>query len=203
VNQPESSANQGLFLLPGFLDAPTCAGIRESMKAGQRKPGHVLEKGAPIVDEQTRRTKVVRVPDLIQADLAGRILALRPRLEAHFALSLTAYQPPLFLAYQPGDFFVFHRDRNNEPDEPPFVTARKVSIVVFLNEESEDGSADTYQGGALQFYAPDLFGPSAQSRTGYSLRGKTGLLVGFLPTIRHQVREVVRGQRYTAVTWFV
>jgi SM-20-related protein len=57
-------------------------------------------------------------------------------LEQHFGHALSSCEPPQFLRYLPGDFFVAHQDGNTPliHDDSRF---RKVSAVIFLSAFSE------------------------------------------------------------------
>ncbi len=188
----------GLFVRREFLAPDACSVLKNQLRSSrQRKAGTVLEGSRPLVDDMTRRATEVGVPEDASAGIAARLDMLRPELAAHFGKTLTSVRKPKFVAYDPADHFIFHRDRNDAPDEPPHVRLRQVSAVVFLNDRSD------YRGGALQFYARDLFPDGGLPDAKLSLDPEAGILVAFDPHVRHQVQPVRSGTRFTIVTWFI
>ena len=113
---------------------------------------------------------------------------------SHFNLTLKDCNEPHLLVYREGDFFNPHRDNNRDP------TARRVSIVIFLNRESKEIAPDCYGGGSLVLY--QLMDDPRCKEIGFPVVGKEGLLVAFAADRIHGVTPVTYGERLTIVTWF-
>ena len=86
-------------------------------------------------------------------------MAHKGALEQHFGLALSECEPPQFLRYQDGDFFVPHQDGNTPliHDDSRF---RKISAVLFLSAQADEPAPDSYGGGALVLHGPYM-GPAA------------------------------------------
>lgn len=154
------------------------------------------------VYENVRRTKYVRVaPDTI-ASLEQRLLALRPELDKFFAAQLGRCAGTQLLAYQPGDFFRAHQDTPDSPDQPcpAEIRRRKISTILFLNEQAKNPTPEEYDGGSLIFNG--LLDAKGAQGAGIGVIPESGLLVAFRSTVWHHVSEVSAGTRYTLVTWF-
>lgn len=163
----------------------------------------MLNGSNAVVDERTRMAKHSDVSEWVRAAITTRLSDLMPRVAEYFGASLSGLRDVQFLRYDEGDFFVFHQDRGDSPDEPVRVRERLVSVVMFFNDTSAEPSPGRYGGGELEFYLPDLLVEPGHVRAKLRFPASAGTLVAFDPRARHQVRPVVHGHRYTAVTWFV
>jgi predicted 2-oxoglutarate/Fe(II)-dependent dioxygenase YbiX len=94
-----------------------------------------------------RKAKRVKPPALVKRLVAERLGELRPPLQEKFGVSLGCFEPPTFLVYRPRGFHQAHHDA--EPDASEEIARRKVSVVVFLNNQSEEPQEGTYGGGSL------------------------------------------------------
>ena len=123
---------------------------------------------------------------------------IREEVGAHFGISLKGCEDPQFLRYRPGDFFVAHQDGNTGLLRSEREQSRKVSIVIFLNQQSEIPEADSYEGGSLVFseWRPD------RHRGQYALPGEAGMLVAFPSETTHEVVPITRGERYSIASWY-
>jgi predicted 2-oxoglutarate/Fe(II)-dependent dioxygenase YbiX len=121
-------------------------------------------------------------------------------LEAHFGVTLSGCQLPSFLAYGKGDFYLAHRDNSDDPGAPEMSRERQISVIVFLNSQSEEPQEDSYGGGSLTFYG--LMADPRAASWGFPLVGKPGLLIAFRSNLLHEVTPVTHGERYTIATWF-
>lgn len=187
---PAVFARFGLFVADDVVDAQTCDRLREEMGASRAEAATVMEEGRDYVDAEQRSTKYAKVSDETRAVAEESLRALKPRLDNHFDLGLGDLQPPQFLVYEAGDFFGMHRDSSHEEEAADYAKARKVSVVLFVN--------DGYGGGQLEFYG--LL--DGQPSTGIPLDARPGLVVAFPSGTPHGVSEVTHGERYTVVTWF-
>lgn len=193
----------GLFVMDGFVEPDYLAGLLTELDRAPERAAEVyhLETGY-VVRETERRTTAQEVSEDSAQAMTARLMELKPRLEAHFGLELAGCQPPQFLHYRPGDFFGPHVDSNTDPAALDTPRRRKVSVVVFLNAQT-DVAADgerTYSGGSLVF----LVRPPAAGRPplGVPFPGRPGMLVAFLSHVPHEVRPVTRGDRHSVVSWF-
>lgn len=196
-----SPAASGLFLVREFLDAPLCAAVRAEARASAGHPAPVYIEGAEgRVHEDVRRTSSLEVSAATAADVEQRLRELREAIGGHFGLSLKGCEPPQFLRYVEGDFFVRHQDGDAEQIEFDHLRVRKVSVVVFLNGGADEPSEETFGGGELLIYRS-----KEETGTGplvFPIPGEAGLLVAFRSDTVHEVTPVARGERFTVVSWF-
>ena len=192
----------GLLAVPGFLDADWRERVRDAMDRGRRAEGTVGSDGPDyVVDPAYRRTKVVDVGDELRAAMKARLMELAPALSAHYKVPLTDCQRPQFLSYGPGDFYKAHRDGSASPTGAALSTSRRISAVIFLNEQSETPGPESFGGGALTFY--ELFDDPAARNLGIPLDPEPGLLITFGADVLHAVAPVTHGERRTIVSWYV
>ena len=188
----------GMFIVKDFFDAELCARLRAEARPNTDVKATVY-KGAPVLDENARKTKHAKVSAETTSLIEERILALKPALESHFNVTLTGCQTPQVLAYREGDFFQPHRDNSYSPGYLESIKNRQVSIVIFLSSETNEPGPDSYSGGSLVFYG--LVDDPRCKAIGFPLIGETGLFVAFRSNTFHEVKPVINGERYTIVTW--
>jgi SM-20-related protein len=197
----DSPAGSGLFLVRDFLDPRACAAVRAEARAAAGHPAPVYIEGAEgVVREDVRKTTSLEVTAATAADVGRRLRELRGEIGGYFKLNLSDCEPPQFLRYGEGDFFVRHQDGDTDQLEFDHLRVRKVSVVVFLNGGADEPSAETYGGGSLLVYragegagVPPLV---------FDVPGEAGLLVAFRSDTVHEVTPVTRGERLTVVSWF-
>jgi predicted 2-oxoglutarate/Fe(II)-dependent dioxygenase YbiX len=180
----------GLYVESGFLSPQICKATVQEMTEGPRAPAQITVDGATATDTGIRRALSVDVPPGTAAVVDAALTAVKPRLERHFALTLHGHEPPHYLVYERGAFFVAHRDRPRSGASE--LSARRVSVVLFLN--------DDFSGGALTFY--DLIAGDEWRGVGLPCEPAAGLLVAFRSEMIHEVQAVTGGQRCTIVSWF-
>jgi SM-20-related protein len=197
----DPSVETSLFLLHGFLDAETCANLREEALISPTTKAPVYLKDSPeYVHETIRKTTSFHPSAETVAAIHDKLSLQKSALESHFGLTLTDCEPPQFLLYQPGDFFVRHQDGDTEELVFDHLRIRRISVVVFLNDSSDEEKADTFSGGSLSFYGKDY--AAANGTAEFSVGGETGLLIAFTANTVHEVAPVTRGQRFTIISWF-
>ena len=191
----------GIFAVKRFLDAELCARLRAEMFSSELSPAMLVEKYGSVetVKESVRKTGHAKVSESTTSLVVERLMALRPEIENHFKLTFNDCEDPQFLIYNKGDFFLPHRDREDEAQKPEYIKKRKVSLVIFLNEESEEPAHNTYCGGGLAFYG--LIDDPGWEKYGFQLKGETGLLVAFRSSTLHEVTTVTYGTRCSIVSW--
>ena len=79
----------------------------------------------------------------------------------------------------PDDFFRAHQDAPDSADQPcpPEIRRRKVSTILFLNEQSKKREPDEYGGGSLFFNG--LLDKKGAQGAGIAVVPERGLLVAF------------------------
>ncbi len=198
LNAPPAS---GLFLVRDFLGPRTCAAVRAEARAASGHPAPVYIEGAEgHVHEDVRKTSSLEVSAATAADVERRLGELREQIGGHFGLSLKGCEPPQFLRYGEGDFFVRHQDGDTDQIEFDHLRVRKVSVVMFLNGGASEPSEETFGGGELVIYR-------SNEETGagpliFPVPGEAGLLVAFRSDTVHEVTPVNSGERFTVVSWF-
>jgi len=182
-----------LLEIEGFLDPATRAEIVAELDAAGGAPAAVL---SGMVHATARKTTRVAVSPETRALVRARLMDRKPRIEAHFGLSLAECEEPQFLRYETGDFFVPHQDGNTPMvwDDSRF---RRVSAVIFLSSRSEEPAPETYGGGSLVFH-----GPWTAGNERVAAAATPGGLVTFRAETTHEVTPVTHGVRYTIATWF-
>jgi SM-20-related protein len=196
----EASARFGLFLVEGFFDAQTCERIIAEARAAWGGPATVYREGAASpVDERLRKTTRLMLSDETTEFVRRRLLERIEDVAKHFGFALDDCEPPQFLLYREGDFFVPHRDGNTEQLQFDHLRVRRVSAVIFLNRESALPAPGSYAGGSLVFH--DDAAPREHARV-FPLIGEPGLLVAFRSETTHEVIPVTYGERYSVVCWY-
>jgi SM-20-related protein len=194
-------ADLKLYLARDFLDVHTCANLRdEALHVPTTQAPVYIEGSNEHVHETVRRTTSFHPDDQWFSSIHSRFMEQKPFLEEYFGVRLIDCERPQFLHYREGDFFVRHQDGNTEQFEFDHLKIRRISIVVFLNKYSDEPEANTFAGGELNFYDKN-YAPGAEPLL-FSLKGETGLLVGFTADTMHEVMPVVRGERFTIISWF-
>ena len=181
-----------------FLSPAECAGLREELRQAAGAQATVLspEPGGEV-KPLVRRTTRMNVPAIIAAQITARLMAQKDALADRFGHALSACEPPQFLRYLPGDFFVAHQD-GNTPLIHDHSRFRKISAVIFLSAFSEAPAPESYGGGALVLHGP-YSGPELR----VPLTPAPGTLVAFRAETTHEVLPVTHGERFTIVSWYV
>jgi SM-20-related protein len=186
------------LVLPNFFDEQRSAEIVAEMRSapGAQAPvyGQSLSRG---IDERVRKA-VRQTPSAETVQyVQQRLLECKREVEEHFSISLSESEEPQFLRYRVGDFFVAHQDGNTgliRMDSE----ARRVSVVIFLNEQSDAPQEGTYCGGSLVFHDWRGGRGSGELRQAY----QPGTFVAFRSETTHEVTPVTDGERYTIVGWY-
>jgi SM-20-related protein len=196
-----SAKHFNLFTIPNFLDAQTCRElIAEARSAPTTRAPVYIQGSDELVHETIRKTTSFHPGQATVSHIHQRLLQQKSALEAHFARPLTDCEPPQFLRYEPGDFFVRHQDGNTEQLEFDHLRVRRISLIVFLNDHAVEPQENCYAGGALNLY--DEKDTSPDGAKPFPLLGQTGLLVAFTADTIHEVAPVTSGERFTIISWF-
>jgi SM-20-related protein len=187
-----------LLLEREFFDAPTCEMILAEMRLAHGGPATVYRDSASgAVDESVRKATRIAPSSEMAEFVRRRLLEYKSAVEEHFRIGLGQCEEPQFLRYGVGGYFVAHQDGNtgllrSEQE------GRRVSVVIFLNRQTETPEPGAYCGGSLVFH------PSVASRARDPLRmgGETGALVAFRAETTHEVSPVTHGERHSIVCWY-
>ena len=191
----------GLFVDEHFLDLESCKTIRNHGGVGDSALAGVQKStGESGVDTGVRRVQQTRLPRPLRGQLRTQLLSIQSLLEAHFETRLEGAEDPALLTYRPGDFYHPHRDGSEDPHMPEYLQRRRISVIVFLNTETDTPGSGSYCGGAVVFYG--LVKKEGCEKYGLSLNGRAGVLVAFRSDIWHEVQPVTSGQRCTVVSWY-
>jgi SM-20-related protein len=197
----ELATRFGLFLIRDFFDAQTCEGLISEMRSAWGGPATVYRQGASSpVDESLRKTTRCMLSSSTTAFVKERLLERLKSVEQHFQISLSDCEEPQFLFYKGGDFFVPHQDGNSEQLEFDHLRVRRISVVIFLSNQSLEPRPDTYCGGSLVFY--ESGSDTDRKELGSHLTGERGLFVAFRSETMHEVPAVTHGERYSIVCWY-
>jgi SM-20-related protein len=197
---PGFFSSLGLYVADDFFDLALCERLRSEIAAANGCKGTVIRDGEEgVLDESSRRVSCANVSKTTSSLVGERLLAIQPKLEEHFQVSLAGFEPPDFLSYEEGAFYRPHRDAS--PGSPEYIQRRRVSVVTFLNKPSNKPAPGCYGGGALRFYGL-MDGPEWE-KCAFSLDAEPGLLIAFRSNVRHEVQPVTFGRRLSVVTWFL
>lgn len=192
----------GLFVAKDFFDDELCALLRDEARSDLCEAGTVLMPGSSryVTDETVKRRTEAKLSGQTLALVRERLLAIMPEVAGHFGVTLTGCQTPRRVRYLEGDFYQPHVDMVAHENAPEEIRERKVSLVIFLNDEDDEPGTDSYCGGGLTFYG--LVDDPVWVAFGLPLIGERGLLIAFRPDILHEVKPVTHGERYTVTSWF-
>ena len=184
-------------LLLNIFDAAACEEMITELRSVAGGAATVYGQTATgAVDPSVRKaTRVVPSPATRELVLQ-QLLAQKAAIESHFGLTLGEPEEPQFLRYEAGDYFVAHQDGNTGLifDDTRF---RRISVVIFLNAQSDSASPGTYDGGSLVLHGKY---PDFDHR--FPVTADPGTLVAFRSETTHEVIPVTRGERYTIVSWY-
>jgi SM-20-related protein len=192
-----------LFLRKEFFDEWMRSELIAGFTRAPRQRAAVYNQGETgSIDERMRKTARIMPSSETVLRIRERLSAIREEIGAHFKINLRDCEEPQFLHYRTGDFFVAHQDGGTGLMLSEREQSRKISLVIFLNRQSEEGDAGagSYAGGSLIFseWRP------GRVRGRYALApAEAGMLVAFPSDTTHEVTPVTRGERYTIVSWFV
>ncbi len=197
MTKTDAASHFRLYLAEGFFDARECVEIIEELRGARAGAAAVYgaagESGA--VDERVRKAARLAPTRETLGRVVRRLSECRDAVASHFGVSLSRCEEPQFLRYRVGDFFVAHQDGNTGMLRSEREQSRKVSLVIFLNGQSEAATDETYGGGSLVF---------SDWRAGrkFALAGRAGALIAFPAETTHEVLPVTRGERFSIVSWF-
>ena len=184
-----------LYILKNFFDVATSRELIAEMRRCATAPALTYGKGDAAVDERVRRVRQVSISPERASFVARRLEDERGPIAEHFGIKLSNFEAPQFLIYRVGDFFVAHQDGNTGLVNLDTDRTRRISVSIFLNNQSVAPEPDTYGGGALVF---------SDWRCGkrHEVYGEAGILIGFRSELTHEVTPVTHGDRFAIVSWY-
>jgi SM-20-related protein len=187
-----------LFLDDTFLGARECDGVLAEMRAAVGAVAAIYGAGeSASVDERVRKVARLAPARETVEFVTRRLNESRAALEEHFRVKLAECEEPQFLRYDAGGFFVAHQDGGSGLIRSER-EARKVSVIIFLNRQTEAQEAGAYCGGSLVLHTRG----AATDEGRLSLACAPGTLVAFRSATTHEVVPVTCGERYTIASWF-
>jgi SM-20-related protein len=198
MTTPDGADRFNLYLVSGFFDVRVCVEIVGELRRAPESAATVYGRGeSGAVDERVRKVARLAPSRETVERVKQRLLECRGEVGAHFGMSLSVCEEPQFLRYRVGDFFVAHQDGNTGMLLSEREQSRKVSVVIFLNRQSETTEPDGYGGGSL------VFSDWRPGRRGeFRLSGEAGTLVAFPSETTHEVIPVTHGERYSIASWY-
>ena len=186
-----------LLTINNYLNAAACDEIVAALKSASGGPATVYSRDElGGVDSRVRRATRLVVPTETRERVVRQLWEGKSEIEEHFGIALNEPEEPHFLRYEVGDFFVAHQD-GNTPLIVDQTRHRKISIVIFLNSQSNEPAPGTYGDGALV-----LHGPYSDLDFRQPITPAPGALVAFRAETTHEVVPVTHGERYTIVSWY-
>jgi SM-20-related protein len=186
-----------VLTIPDLLDAETCSRIIDEVRESPGKRAPVYGKTTEgSVDDHVRQVTRADVSETLTDLIIERLNSIIPWLSAHYNVDLTELEPPQFLHYRQGDHFVAHQDGNTPliHDDTRF---RKVSVVIFLNAQTETENAG-FRGGSLV-----LQGSYPNYSARHTIPPVAGSLAAFRSEVTHEVTPIEAGERFTVVSWYL
>ena len=191
--------NFDLFVRPGFFQEDICKNLVTEMRLAERAPATVYgTSSSGAVNENVRRTLRHTLSQNSVDYVSRRILEYKHEVAKHFSLTLSDCEEPQFLRYRVGDFFVAHQDGNTGMLKLA-TENRRVSLVIFLNGQSESPQDDGYCGGSLVFHDWRVGARTPPLH----MAGDAGTLVAFRSETTHEVTPVTHGERLSIACWYV
>ena len=184
-----------LFIAKNFLDIDVCRELRAQAEQSVAAPAQVT-KATGRVDVSMRQTSRLSFSVETEELINAYFRRLKPQLEKYYAVQLTGFEKFQFLLYSKGDFYKRHADRNDKPESPDYIKARRISVVIFLSTENQTNKPDNYTGGTLVVWNSD------PQKTPLRIEGEVGKLIAFPSDLMHEVEPVQSGKRYSIVNWF-
>jgi predicted 2-oxoglutarate/Fe(II)-dependent dioxygenase YbiX len=194
---------QGLFIAEEFLQNAFCRElsreVRNSLQIQSPLPEYAA--GIPVQTSTATRPKIVtEIENATREILRQKLNGIKPEIAGHFRMELKELRDIHFAIYEKGNFVARHVDflETEKPEESEHF--RKVTVVVFLNEETEEPAENCYGGGKLTVYG--VFENEFFKDFGFPVGGTTGKLVAFPSKAFHEVTPVEHGTRLIISTGF-
>jgi SM-20-related protein len=186
------------LVLPAFFDEKTSADIVAELRSAPSGQAPVYGQGpSGSIDERIRKAARQTPSSETVEYVRHRLWECKQEVEEYFSVGLSECEEPQFLRYRVGDFFVAHQDGNTGLMRMD-TEARRVSVVIFLNEQSDEPKDDAYCGGAFVFH--DWRGGRGSAEL--PAAREPGSFLAFRSETTHEVTPVTHGERYSIVGWY-
>lgn len=184
-----------LHVVNNFFDVNTCRHLIDEIRRAEHSSALTYGKrDSGVIDERTRKVKRATLDSELVDQVTAHLREHLTSLREYFGIPVSTIEEPQFLWYGPGDFFVAHQDGNTKLIQLESDRLRRISLSIFLNAQSNEGSPDGYSGGSLLFTDRTTGGCR-------EMTGETGKLVAFRSEVTHEVTPVKSGDRFAIVTW--
>jgi SM-20-related protein len=200
---PDFFKQFGICPVYEFLSAEFCRQLCFEMENATAIEGAIWNQntGNHVEEKVKKRKEIIGLRPESESPVKEKLLQLMPQIAEHFKVELNDVQPIKFTRYDTGDYYRMHIDVSPHRNAPSIIDDRKISIIIFVNQEGEDLDEGDYCGGNLTFYG--LLDDPQWQGVGLPLESETGLLIAFRPDTFHEVTPVTEGRRFTITTWFV
>jgi PKHD-type hydroxylase len=155
-------------------------------------------------EEEIKELSSLRKSDVVWMDAAWIYKEIHPYIEtanaeAGWNFDWDFSEACQFTIYEKNQYYGWHYDSAPEPyDDPNNLNIhgkiRKLSVTISLSDESD------YEGGDFEFDFRNNDGEKNQSSVCKEIRPK-GSIVVFPSFVRHRVKPVTSGTRYSLVIW--
>ena len=184
-----------LFIAKNFLDIEVCRELRARAEQSEAAPAQVT-KATGRIDVSMRQTSRLSFSSDTEELINAYFRRLKSQLDKYYDVQLSGFEKFQFLLYCKGDFYKRHADRNDKPESPDYIKARRISVVIFLSNQNQTSEPDSYTGGTLAVWN------SGSTTTPMKIEGEVGKLIAFPSDLVHEVEPVQSGKRYSIVNWF-
>jgi SM-20-related protein len=185
-----------LLSFPDFFDLGTCRELISEMRLSPVSAAVIYSHdNSGRIDESVRKVSRVLPSQATVLSVVARLIDCKQRVEEHFSIKLSDCEEPQFLCYRVGDFFVAHQDGNTGLLRLDSDRTRRISVSIFLNQESDVDVPYAYRGGSLVFSDWGL-------NRKVPVKAEAGTLLAFRSEVTHEVLPVTQGERYSIVTWY-
>jgi SM-20-related protein len=206
VPSPEHFGRFGIFTRRNAMSDDLCARVCDAMMTAIASDGaiwHPHHDGDAVV-EAKRRKEMTGVPSELERVVQEVLDSHRDEVTSFFATEVARLQPLKFVRYDDGDHYRLHVDVTSASSAPELLRNRRISVVLFLNDQADDAEEGCYCGGRLTFHRLDVDAPVHGPWSGFGrpLDAERGLMVAFRPDVLHEVTPVTWGTRYTVTGWW-
>lgn len=185
-----------LLSFPAFFDLGTCRELIGEMRLSPVSAAVIYSHdNSGRIDESVRKVNRVLPSQATVLSVVARLTDCKQSVEEHFSIKLSDCEEPQFLCYRVGDFFVAHQDGNTGLLRLDSDRTRRISVSIFLNQESDVDVPYAYRGGSLVFSDWGL-------NRKVPVKAEAGTLLAFRSEVTHEVLPVTQGERYSIVTWY-
>jgi predicted 2-oxoglutarate/Fe(II)-dependent dioxygenase YbiX len=185
------------ILIMNVFDADACETMLIELRSLSGDAATVYGRTTSgAVDAAVRKTTRITPSLTTRSRVLTTLIERRGVIEEHFGASLGEPEDPQFLRYAKGDYFVAHQD-GNSPMVLDHTRFRRVSVVLFLNAQSDHPQPGTYGGGSLVIH-----GSYPEYDVRHAVDPAPGMVVAFRSETTHEVMPVTHGERYTVVSWY-